>query len=257
MISLPNSRFLKTTLSLLLLFCIGTSLAQENKYNGKKLLIYTKNGEGYVHENIAASVSAIEKICKSMGVESVVSNDPEIFTDSEIMNFDAVIFSNTNNEAFENQDQREAFQNFCRKGKGFGGIHSAIGSERKWPWFWKLIGGSFLRHPPYQNFTVKVSEIQHPSTLHLKSELDTEDECYFIKNINSDIKVLLYAKLSTVSENKNDTISFRPKNAPLSWYNNFQNGRQWYTALGHDKKTYELPWFQKHLQGGIEYLLQD
>ena len=112
-------------------------------------------------------------------------------------------------------------------------------------------------HPPYQNFTVKVSEIQHPSTLHLKSELDTEDECYFIKNINSDIKVLLYAELSTVSENKNDTISFRPKNAPLSWYNNFQNGRQWYTALGHDKKTYELPWFQKHLQGGIEYLLQD
>ena len=78
MISLPNSRFLKTTLSLLLLFCIGISLAQENKYNGKKLLIYTKNGEGYVHENIAASVSAIEKICKSMGVESVVSNDPEI-----------------------------------------------------------------------------------------------------------------------------------------------------------------------------------
>ena len=28
-----------------------------------RVLIYTKNGEGYVHDNIDASVAAMEKIC--------------------------------------------------------------------------------------------------------------------------------------------------------------------------------------------------
>ena len=43
------------------------------------------------------------------------------------MRYDAVFFANTNNEAFDNEKQREAFQKFCSKGKGFGGLHSAIG----------------------------------------------------------------------------------------------------------------------------------
>ena len=45
----------------------------------KKLLVYTKNGKGYVHDNIATSVATIEKICQELGVETLVSNDPSIF----------------------------------------------------------------------------------------------------------------------------------------------------------------------------------
>ena len=67
--------------------------------------------------------------------------------------------------------------------------------------------------------------------------------------------MLLEADLTTVSETEKNP--YRPKQAPLSWYNTLEGGRQWYTALGHSKDLYALPWFQKHLQGGIEYLLQD
>jgi|TARA_A200000159_G_scaffold164234_2_gene193103 hypothetical protein len=48
---------------------------QSKKFEGKKLLIYTKNGKGYVHKNIPASVATLQKICESIGVESVVSED--------------------------------------------------------------------------------------------------------------------------------------------------------------------------------------
>ena len=95
------------------------------------------------------------------------------------MRYDAVFFANTNNEAFDNEKQREAFQKFCSNGKGFGGLHSAIGSERNWPWFWKLIGGSFLRHPPFQTFTIKVNRSDHPATKHLpKTNISTTYTLY-------------------------------------------------------------------------------
>lgn len=246
-------------LSLILMLCLYSTInyGQSKKFEGKKLLIYTKNGEGYVHKNIPASVATLQKICESIGVESVVSEDPALFTSSEINSFDAVLFTNTNNEAFDTQMQRDAFKAYCQSGKSFGGIHSAIGSERSWPWFWKLIGGSFLRHPPFQTFTVKVNRQNHPSTQHLGKTFDLDDECYFIKNSNPSFKVLLEADLATVSENDNGKKVFRPERAPLSWFNTLDGGKQWYTALGHSKDLYELSWFQKHLQGGIEYLLED
>ncbi len=230
---------------------------QNQQLEGKKLLIYTKNGKGYVHDNIATSVSTLQKICAELGVETSVSEDPNIFLSSTINSFDAVFFSNTNNEAFDTEEQRSAFQTFCSSGKGFGGLHSAIGSERKWPWFWKLIGGSFLRHPPFQTFTIKVNRKEHPSTSHLPLSFDSEDECYFIKNSNPSFKILLEADLSTVSENAEDKNPFRPKRAPLSWYNTFEGGKQWYTAMGHSKELYALPWFQEHLKGGIIAILSD
>lgn len=230
---------------------------QSSEISGKKLLIYTKNGTGYVHENIATSTAILQEICKEMGVETEISSDPTIFTQPNLNRFDAVLFNNTNNEAFDTPQQRNAFKIFCQSGKGFGGIHSAIGSERNWPWFWKLIGGSFLRHPPYQTFTVIVNRNNHPSTRHFNSKFEIEDECYFIKNSNPSFKILLQADLATVSENNQSEKVFRPAKAPLSWYNNFEGGKQWYTALGHSKELYLLPWFQKHLQGGIEFLLKD
>ena len=245
------------SLGLLLILSTFNGFSQQSKFEGKRLLIYTKNGKGYVHKNIATSVETLEKICKSLGVETVVSKDPALFTRPEINRFDVVVFANTNNEAFDTEQQREAFKKYCQSGKGFGGIHSATGSERHWPWFWKLIGGSFLRHPPFQTFTVKVNRSNHPSTQHLGSTFDLDDECYFIKNSNPSFKILLEADLSTVSENDKGKKVFRPERAPLSWYNTFDGGKQWYTALGHSKDLYALPWFQRHLQGGIEYLLEE
>lgn len=102
-----------------------------------------------------------------MGVEAQVSENPAIFTQLELNRFDAILFNNTNNEVFDTPQQKEAFKRFCLSDKGFGGIHSAIGSQRNWPWFWKLIGGSFLRHPPFQTFKVRVHRKRHPSTRHL------------------------------------------------------------------------------------------
>ena len=38
---------------------------------------------------------------------------------------------------------------------------------------------------------------------------------------------------------------------PLCWCHQFDGGREWYTALGHQKEHYADPVFAQHLPGGI------
>ncbi len=225
---------------------------------GKRVLVYTKNGEGYVHDNISATIVALKKLGNDHGFQVDASEDPGLFTDDQLAVYDALIFSNTNNAVFDTQAQRDAFQRYIRSGGGFVGIHSATGSERDWPWFWKMIGGTFFRHPPNQSFSVDVVDKSHPSTYFLPSRWETTDECYFHKQYNSSMHVLLAADLSTVEDDKK--VEY-PGDAfgtslPLAWCNTFDGGRQWYTALGHQAEHYENPVFMRHILGGIQWVMQ-
>jgi len=239
-------------------FSLLTCNSPESITSGKKVLIYTRNGEGYIHENIEASVQALEEICEELNLGVMVSNDSSLFTPENLEQFDGIIFSNTNNEAFTSDGQRKAFQEFIRSGKGFAGIHSACGSERDWPWFWNMLGGKFLRHPPYQPFHIKVIDKNHISTAHLPDPWQWEDECYYIHHLNPDIHVLLAADLTTIEDEYRDEYpgTIFGDLFPLAWCHSFEGGKQWYTALGHDPEHYQDPLFRDHLKGGIQWILE-
>ncbi|MND85375.1 Trehalose utilization [compost metagenome] len=38
---------------------------------------------------------------------------------------------------------------------------------------------------------------------------------------------------------------------PISWSQNYDGGKVFYTGLGHTEESYDEPAFQKHLIGGI------
>lgn len=241
-------------ISCLVFACSGT---QSLDLEGKKILIYTRNGEGYVHENIETSVKTIQELCLEEGIETVVSDDPSIFTPETLNEFDALFFSNSNNEGFETDSQRKAFQEFCRSGKGFGALHSANATERQWPWYWALVGGKFVRHAPFQEFDVVVIDANHPSTAPLPDRWTIEDECYYSFHLNPDIKVLLAADMDTVEDEGKDQYPGETfgNRFPLSWSHRFEGGRQWYSALGHSPDFYQDELFRAHLKGGILWIL--
>jgi type 1 glutamine amidotransferase len=227
----------------------------------KKILVYTRNytpdGKGYVHDNIAASVAAIKK----MGVENhfsvEVSDDPKLFTDANLKQYAALVFSNSNNEAFEDEAQRDAFQRYIRAGGGFVGIHSASGSERSWPYFWSVLGGKFVRHPKQQKFTVRVVDPKHPATKKLPATFEWTDECYYHDNVNPDIKPLLVTDPHKLDDPQKATYpgdKFGDA-LPLAWYHQFDGGREFYTALGHNKQDYENPILYNQILGGILWAL--
>jgi len=223
----------------------------------KRVLIYTKNGEGYVHENIAASVAAMEKICAEEGILSEVSDLPSVFTSENLKRYDAIIFSNSNNEGFDTKEQKKAFQEFIRSGGGFMAIHSANATEREWPWYWAMVGGKFIRHAPHQEFDVLVTDPDNPSTSHLPARWTIKDECYYSFQLNPDIHVLLSADMTTVEDEGKDEYPGETfgQQFPLAWCHQFEGGRQFYTALGHDPWFYEDPLFVEHLRGGLKWVL--
>jgi type 1 glutamine amidotransferase len=225
--------------------------------NQKRILIYTRNGEGYVHDNIGASVRALEGICRLEQIATEVSEHPAVFTRENLDRFDAIIFCNTNNEGFETQEQRVAFREFIAAGKGFAAIHSANATERDWPWYGALVGGRFLRHPPYQEFDVLVTDSTHPSTAVLPHRWTIRDECYYSFDLNPDIHILPAADLSTVEDPQKEEYPGEVFGQlfPLCWCHHFEGGRQWYTALGHDSLFYSDPLFVAHLRGGILWVL--
>ena len=220
----------------------------------KRILVYTRNGptldgkKGFVHDNIANSVAAIKQLGAANGFAVDASDDPNTFTDENVKKYKTIVFSNSNNKAFETEEQRAVFQRYIRAGGGFVGIHSACGSERNWPWYWAMLGGTFVRHPKFQPFTIKVVDRQHPSTAHLNETWQWADEFYYLKEMPKDLHVLLAGDLSTLDDKA------KPKDEqtrPLAWCHEFEGGRCWYTALGHKKEDYSKSDFQKHILGGI------
>jgi type 1 glutamine amidotransferase len=221
------------------------------------VLIYTKNGKGYIHENIASSVECLKKICDENHWTYEVTGDAAVFTPEKIGAFDVLVFSNTNNETFDTDAQKKVFQDYIHRGGGFVGIHSVCGSERTWPWFWANLGGKFVRHPKLQSFEIKVVDSKHASTAHLPEAWKWEDECYYMNELNPGIHVLLAVDLRTVVDDQKDKYPGRVFGDyfPLAWYQEFDGGRQWYTAMGHKIKHYKDESFIKHLEGGIRWAM--
>jgi type 1 glutamine amidotransferase len=224
-----------------------------------RVLVYTRNytpdGKGYVHDNIAASVDAIRKMGAESGFAVDASDDPVVFTEANLHKYAALVFANSNNEAFANDEQRAAFKRFIEAGGGFVGIHSASGSERSWPYYWAVLGGKFVVHPKMQTFTVSVADQNFAAAKGLPAEFEWTDECYFLDHLNSDIHTVLttdrtkLADLETVSA-KEDAGSF-PNPLPLAWWHEFDAGREFYVALGHNKEEYANPILYGIIERGI------
>ena len=218
---------------------------------------YTSDGKGYVHDNIATSVAAIQRMGAERGFDVDVSDDPASFTDANLARYAALIFSNSNNEAFSSDAQRDAFRTYIQGGGGFVAIHSASGSERSWPYFWSVLGGKFVRHPVLQTFQVHVTDSSFAAVRGLPGDFAWTDECYFLDHLNPGIHPVLVTDrtaLKGLSALKIDVDSF-PNPLPLAWYHRFDGGREFYIALGHRKEDYANPVLYGVIERGIMWAM--
>jgi type 1 glutamine amidotransferase len=226
--------------------------------NKPKVLVYTRNGKGYVHDNIEDSVKAIRKMGAEAGFAVDATADPNFITDATLRQYKAIVFANSNNEAFDSDAQRDAFKRFIQAGGGFVGIHSASGSERNWPYFWSIVGGKFLYHPKLQPFTVRVVDAEHPTVKGMPASFQWEDECYHLEYMNPDLHPLLVtdpAKLEDPDRTKHP-FGLVGTGLPLSWTLQMDGGRQFYTALGHKKEHYTNPILYNHILAGIRWVMK-
>ena len=232
--------------------------AREVDWKKVHVLVYTKNGKGYVHDNIPYAVKAIQKLSQEKGFKVDVTDDPAAFTEKNLRKYTFLLFPSTNNDVFDTDEQRVAFRRYIEAGGGFVGLHSVTGTERNWKWFKTMVGGTFLWHANFQPFKVKVIDKDHPSVQGLPEVWERADECYFAKELYPGIKVVMAHDLSSL--NKDEEKKVKDASAPFAdyypavWHQNFDGGNIWITTLGHDKLSYEDPTFMKHVLQGMHFV---
>lgn len=216
-----------------------------------RVLVFTKT-EAYRHESIEAGIAAFRTLAEDKRFEVTFTEDPDYFVEDSLSQYRAVVFLNTTGDVLNDAGQ-EAFERFIQAGGGYLGIHSAADTEYDWPWYGGLTGGYFLDHPDtpgnVQSGTFAVANPGHWATEGMPDTFDREDEFYNFRNLSSNIQVVLTLDETTYQGGKHGD------DHPMSWYQRYDGGRSFYTAMGHTIESYSEPMFLSHVWAGLRYVM--
>lgn len=221
---------------------------------GMRVLLFSKTA-GFRHDSIPASQEVMRRLSITHNFDLTQTEDASIFNERALREFDVVVFASTTGEVLD-APQQEAFEAFVEAGGGFVGVHAASDTLYEWPWYGELVGAYFEGHPPGTSVaTVQNEDVQHASTDHLGASFQLEDEWYFFdRNPREDVHVLL-----TLDKGSNDALANYGEGAeaaeesdhPITWCQEYEGGRSWYTALGHRSEVWQDVRFQEMLLDGV------
>lgn len=229
-----------------------------NKRSEKPRVLVFSLTKGFHHDAIPEGIAAIQKLGQENNFDVDTTTNPEMFTDSTLEKYSAVIFLSTTGDVL-NYRQEAAFERYIQAGGGYVGVHAAADTEYDWGWYGRLVGGYFYDHPGIhdtahnvQEGVLEVIDQTNNATKHLPKQWKRTDEFYSFKKFDSaNVHVLITIDENTYNGGK------RMGYHPMTWFHEFDGGRSFYTALGHTKESYTEPDYLKLLLGGIQYAIGD
>jgi hypothetical protein len=249
----------------------------------RKVLIYSVAG-GYAHDAIEYGKTVFPLLGERTGAfTAVVSDDPAMFDEDKLGEFDAVMFNNTSGNTLtgyskgdfrrldrkqraeieeKEKQRRENLLNFIREGGGFVGIHAATDTYKDWAPYTEMIGGKFAGHPWHSHMRVVVDVIhpEHPINegLFPENKFTLTEEIYAHRDSQDNwvqpgrYQVLLQLNQEETKRKKNN-INF----VPISWISNYGAGRVYYNSLGHNPGIFEMRPILQHILRGIQWAIGD
>jgi type 1 glutamine amidotransferase len=211
-------------------------------------LVFSKTS-GYRHDSIPAGIAAIKGLADRKKTFTIdVSEDAEqSFTSSSLKQYEVVVLLQNTGD-FLTPEQIEALREFVRSGGGVVAIHGAAAGLLNDDWYGDLIGAHFDSHPKPEPGTVLVENADHCIMSGVGGRTGWMDEWYNFcthPRDNKRLNILL----------KGDTKSFSGgkmgDDHPLSWYQEFDGGRVYFTALGHFDEAYSDEWFVNQIYRAI------
>ncbi len=241
-----NLKNLRISTFLLISILTFQGLFAQTKTN---VLVFSKTAS-FRHKSIEAGKVAFDKMAKEKGFGVSFTEDASQFTEQNLKKYNVVMFLSTTGDVLNNE-QQVAFERYIQAGGGYVGIHAATDTEYDWPWYNQLAGAWFLDHPSTPSNVQKgkfvVAMKSHWATQGMPDEFERTDEFYAFKNISPKINVVLKIdEKSYIGGHNGD-------NHPMAWYQEFDGGRSFYTAMGHTDETFSEPLFLNHLYAGIKY----
>jgi uncharacterized protein len=135
--------------------------------------------------------------------------------------------------------EEQALLDYVAGGGGFAALHCASYCFLNSPRYVALVGAQFQRHGSGE-FATNVAEPNHPIMRGL-APFRTWDETYVHHQHNAEGRTLLQTRSEGNSEE------------PWTWARNHGRGRVFYTAYGHDARTWSNPGFQALVERGIRW----
>ena len=179
------------------------------------------------------------KLFKS-GINLTYTDNLNDLNASNLKKYDGlIIYANHDSIA---PSQEAALKEFVEGGKGLIPLHSAAGSFKNSEWYIQTIGGQFDSHGE-GDFKGTIVNAKHPVMQGLE-EFTTWDETYVHKNLNPDMTVLM----ERVEGEKRE---------PYTWVRNQGKGRVFYTAYGHEDRTWKNLGFLDLVRNGVLWAVGD
>ncbi|RPH94688.1 MAG: ThuA domain-containing protein [Calditrichaeota bacterium] len=246
---------MKIIRQLLMISLIGGPMALQAQTNRQFDILVYAAPDFYHSVCIPTAISSLEKLAERYQFGFSWTQEKARFAEPELFRYAAVVFLNSTGDDFT-EDERQNLQKFIHEGRGFVGIHAASATQKKWPWYDQLIGRVFIEHPEVQFGVLQVITKHFPATMHMSERWLWSDEWYTFEMVpvNKNLIDLLTVDEKTYDPTK-DWGRGKMKGMgdfhPISWYQEFEGGRSFYTALGHMPELYADDVFMSHLLGGI------
>lgn len=169
------------------------------------------------------------------------TTDPADLNQENLAKYDALLLYANHDSITPSQER--ALLDFVESGKGFIPIHSASHNFRNSARVIALMGGQFDRHGT-GTFTVPITRPDHPVMQGLQP-FETWDETYIHKNHNPEGRTVLMERVEG------------DHREPWTWVREQGEGRVFYTAYGHDSRTWKQPAFHALVRNGILWAVGD
>jgi uncharacterized protein len=222
------------------------------------ILVFSKSNGFRDGPSVDAGKAALKAIGESEHWNMVFIDNAAVFNAADLKRFDAVVWNNVSGDVLT-IPQRSDFKAYIENGGGFAGFHGSGGDPYcDWDWYAEtLIGARFWTHPmspQFQAAKVHVDDSKASIVQGLQSEWTMTDEWY---SFRSDPRKNGAHVLATLDETTYKPISGKTDismgDHPIAWTQCINDGRSFYTAIGHRPESYSEPNTRKLLEQGVAW----
>jgi putative membrane-bound dehydrogenase-like protein len=193
------------------------------------------------HHQPTARAKQLLPVLAADGVDLFYTDDLDDLNTSELRKYDALMLYN--NYLTVAPKQLAALLSYVESGHGLVVLHCASASFQNSEEFIRLVGAAFKSHGTGTFSAVRVA-VDHPAIRGVPA-FESWDETYIHTKHNPVDRTVLEVR----RENGHDE--------PWTWVRTYGKGRVFYTAWGHDQRTWSQPGFQKLVEHGLRWTIGD
>ncbi len=223
-------------------FVVGMPLAASTQARDLKLLYMGDNG----HHQPRVRFGDLAPALKKRGIDLQYTDQMTDLNAETLADYDGLVLY-ANIDRIENA-QAKAVLDYVASGKGFVPLHCATFCWRNNKDIVALMGGQFQRHGG-QVFSTQIAQPAHPIMKGYGS-FTSWDETYIHHMHNEKNRTVLEYRVTGEQADGNSR-------EPWTWVRTHGKGRVFYTAWGHDRRTFSQHGFHNLVERGIRWACSD